>query len=85
MAEFDLPSMVGFVLSVTQQERLVYVGHSQGTTIGFAAFSSNAKLASQVSTFVALGPAARAGHVKGAFQLIAPYATSITEFLEVKL
>ena len=36
MAKFDLPSMLMYVLNVTKEEQLYYVGHSQGTMIIFA-------------------------------------------------
>lgn len=34
MAKFDLPAAINFVLEKTGQEKLYYIGYSQGTTIG---------------------------------------------------
>lgn len=34
MAKYDLPATIDFILKKTGQEKLHYVGHSQGTTIG---------------------------------------------------
>lgn len=34
MAKYDLPATINFIVEKTGQERLYYVGHSQGTTIG---------------------------------------------------
>lgn len=34
MAKYDLPSTIHFILNKTGQEKLHYIGHSQGTTIG---------------------------------------------------
>lgn len=34
MAKYDLPDTINFIVEKTGQERLYYVGHSQGTTIG---------------------------------------------------
>jgi len=45
MAETDLPTMVDYILKVTKKTKLAYVGHSQGTLIGFAKFSSDVKFA----------------------------------------
>ena len=32
MGMYDLPAFVDFVLEHTQKEKLIYIGHSQGTT-----------------------------------------------------
>lgn len=34
MAKYDLPATIDFILKKTGQDKLHYVGHSQGTTIG---------------------------------------------------
>lgn len=41
MAKFDLPAIVEYVLAITGQPNLYYVGHSQGTQIGFIKFSED--------------------------------------------
>ena len=56
MAAHDLPAMLEYVLNGTGQPDLFYVGHSQGTLIGFTAFSSNPELAKKVKIFFALAP-----------------------------
>eukprot|EP00411_Alexandrium_monilatum_P123993 CAMPEP_0175638258 /NCGR_PEP_ID=MMETSP0097-20121207/3132_1 /TAXON_ID=311494 /ORGANISM="Alexandrium monilatum, Strain CCMP3105" /LENGTH=387 /DNA_ID=CAMNT_0016943957 /DNA_START=11 /DNA_END=1170 /DNA_ORIENTATION=+ len=56
MAEYDLPAEVDYILRHTGAQRFAYVGHSEGSTQAFAAFSSNSKLASKVSVFVAMAP-----------------------------
>uniref|UniRef100_UPI00358E624E lysosomal acid lipase/cholesteryl ester hydrolase-like n=1 Tax=Myxine glutinosa TaxID=7769 RepID=UPI00358E624E len=62
MATYDLPAVVDFILEVTRNQQLFYVGHSQGTTIGMAAFSSNASLAKKIRLFCALAPVATVGY-----------------------
>ena len=49
MAAYDLPSSVDYILHSTGASSLGYVGHSQGTTMGFAALSSQPQLAQKVS------------------------------------
>ncbi|XP_004369971.1 lysosomal acid lipase/cholesteryl ester hydrolase isoform X1 [Trichechus manatus latirostris] len=56
MANYDLPASINFILSKTGQEQLYYVGHSQGTTIGFIAFSRIPELAKRIKMFFALAP-----------------------------
>lgn len=63
-AKYDLPASLEFALRVSKQRRISYVGHSQGTTIGFAAFSKNQALAAKVDLFVALAPVATVSNMK---------------------
>ncbi|XP_054428783.1 lysosomal acid lipase/cholesteryl ester hydrolase [Pteronotus mesoamericanus] len=58
MAHYDLPASINFVLKKTGQEQVYYVGHSQGTTIGFIAFSRIPELAKKIKMFFALAPVA---------------------------
>jgi predicted esterase len=64
MAKNDLPSMINYILKLTNQEKLFYIGHSQGTMIGFSQFSQNTVLASKVKLFIALGPVATVGSIE---------------------
>ncbi|XP_054687783.1 lipase member M-like [Grus americana] len=57
MAVYDLPAMVGFILRQTGQEKLFYIGHAQGNSLGFIAFSSMPQLAEKIKMFFVLGPA----------------------------
>ena len=50
MAAYDLPASIDFILAATGAASLGYVGHSQGTTMGFAALSSQPDLAQKVIT-----------------------------------
>ncbi|XP_062989352.1 lysosomal acid lipase/cholesteryl ester hydrolase-like [Elgaria multicarinata webbii] len=56
MGYYDIPAVIYFILDKTGQQQLSYVGYSEGTTIGFIAFSSWPKLAERVKVFFALGP-----------------------------
>ncbi|KAK5850366.1 hypothetical protein PBY51_001250 [Eleginops maclovinus] len=58
MALKDLPAMVNHILKVTGQEQIYYIGHSQGTTIAFIAFSALPELASKIKMFFGLAPVA---------------------------
>nr|XP_006121546.2 lipase member M-like [Pelodiscus sinensis] len=56
MALYDLPAIINFILQKTRQEQLYYIGYSQGTTLGFVAFSSLPRLAQKIKIFFALAP-----------------------------
>ncbi|KAG8435537.1 hypothetical protein GDO86_013463 [Hymenochirus boettgeri] len=58
MAKKDLPAVINFILKKTGQEQIFYVGHSQGTTIAFIAFSSMPQLANKIKMFFGLAPVA---------------------------
>ncbi|XP_007537843.1 lipase member M isoform X2 [Erinaceus europaeus] len=64
MARFDLPAVINFILQKTGQEKIYYVGYSQGTTMGFIAFSTMPELAQKIKTFFALAPIATVKYAK---------------------
>eukprot|EP00741_Cyanophora_paradoxa_P020167 tig00000219_g19467.t1 len=59
MVQYDIPAALSHVLKINGAASLVYVGFSQGTALAFATLSTNPAIASKVSLFVALAPAAR--------------------------
>ncbi|KAM9188003.1 lipase member M-like [Mergus octosetaceus] len=65
MAMYDVPAMVSFILQHTAQEKLYYVGHAQGNSLGFIAFSSMPQLAQKIKVFFALAPLYTFHHAKG--------------------
>lgn len=78
MAALDLPAMFDHVRHTTGQEQVHYVGHSQGTMIGFAAFSTNLTLAAMVKRFYALAPVANVGNIKSPIKALAPYSSDLS-------
>ncbi|KAG7507189.1 lysosomal acid lipase/cholesteryl ester hydrolase [Solea senegalensis] len=58
MALKDLPAVVNHILKTTRQQHIYYIGHSQGTTTAFIAFSTLPELSSKIRLFVALAPVA---------------------------
>ncbi|CAM4582684.1 lysosomal acid lipase/cholesteryl ester hydrolase isoform X2 [Lepidochelys kempii] len=58
MAKYDLPATINFIVNKTGQEKIYYIGHSQGTTIAFIAFSTMPELAKKIKMFFALAPVA---------------------------
>ncbi|CAF3492212.1 unnamed protein product [Rotaria socialis] len=65
MARDDLPSMIYYILNQTRQTQIGYVGHFQGTMIGFAEFGSFSNSAqNNVSLYGALAPVAHLAHIK---------------------
>lgn len=57
MAKYDEPAMIDYVLNLTGQQTLSYVGHSQGTTLMFTALAEGfGDLGKKLNLFVALAP-----------------------------
>jgi pimeloyl-ACP methyl ester carboxylesterase len=84
MAKFDVPAITEFALSTTGQPNLYYVGHSQGTTVGFIQFSQNPTWAqSKIKQFHALAPVAWLAHTTSPLRLIAPFADAMGFLLEL--
>ncbi|KAM5322553.1 lipase member J [Glossophaga mutica] len=64
MAKYDLPASIDFIVKQTGQKEIFYVGHSQGTTIGFITFSTIPKIAERIKIFFALAPVFSIKYVK---------------------
>ncbi|CDW90338.1 ab-hydrolase associated lipase region family protein [Stylonychia lemnae] len=63
MGDYDLPAAFEYIRNVTKQEKLAYIGHSQGTSQLFYSLSNNETyFQDKISIFIALGPATRLTH-----------------------
>ncbi len=74
--------MLDYVLGTSGVEELFYVGHSQGTVMGFAGFTLNQTLAKHIKAFFALAPVTTVKHVKGLFELMSE--ALVKEAIEVR-
>lgn len=70
MAKKDLPAVINFIVQKTGQEQLFYIGHSQGTTIAFIAFSTMPELAKRIKLFFGLAPVATVGFATSPLALL---------------
>ena len=79
MAKYDLPASIDYILGVTKQKNLVYIGHSQGTLIAFAALSKNYVAAKKIKLFIALAPIVTIGNIEVTLlRTLADVATAIS-------
>ncbi|XP_052863614.1 lipase 1-like [Anopheles cruzii] len=66
----DLPAMIDYILEQTQQPRLHYVGHSQGTTAFFVMASSRPEYNEKVIQIQAMAPVAFMEHMNSPLLLL---------------
>ena len=79
MAQYDVPAIINKALEITNQSQVSYVGHSQGTLVGFAKFSSDLEFAKKVKVFIAMGPVAFINNMKSPpLRLLAPFSRQLT-------
>ena len=77
MAEFDLPSMLNYVMTYTGQDKIFYTGHSLGTTTFMAMATKHPKLQENIALANLFAPVAYVGHLKGPIRYFAPLGRPI--------
>lgn len=59
----DLPAMIDYVLEQTEQQKLYYIGHSQGTTTFYVMASSKPEYNDKIRAAFSLAPIAFMNHM----------------------
>lgn len=62
IAKYDLPANVDYIKKVTQSDKVLYIGHSQGTIQMFAQICLNPHFQQNIAAFIGLGPVAFVGN-----------------------
>lgn len=85
MGVYDLPASIDYILSLTRQRTLYYIGHSMGTTMFYVMASTRPEYNSKVRLMISLSPVAYMGHIKSSIfrMLYGPLGVSdqITSFI----
>lgn len=58
MGVYDLPAVVDYVLNVTGEQKLHYIGHSMGTTMFYVLMSERPQYKSKILAMYSLAPVA---------------------------
>lgn len=79
MGTKDVPAEIDFILAITGQEKLTYVGHSEGTTQMFIGLSMMPEYyAERMNLFVALAPVASLNHTMSSlFKIMAAHLPEV--------
>ncbi|XP_026763238.2 lipase 3 [Galleria mellonella] len=73
IARVDLPSLIDYVLQITGQKKLYYVGYDQGTTAFFAMASTMPEYGDKIIKMYAMAPMVYMSHVRSPMvRMIAP-------------
>ncbi|XP_072485053.1 gastric triacylglycerol lipase-like isoform X2 [Notamacropus eugenii] len=81
MAKYDLPAILDLINKETRQKKVYYVGHSQGTTIAFAAMSANPKVTERIKINFALAPISILNDLHGPTLLLAQLPATLFKLL----
>lgn len=76
MGQYDLPTMIDYVLKATGEEQLHYIGHSQGTTAFFIMGAIRPEYNSKIRTMHALAPIAFMSN------LVSPFIRFLSPFVD---
>ncbi|XP_043267207.1 lipase 3-like [Venturia canescens] len=64
MGYYDLPATVDYIVANTGQEKINYIGHSQGTTSFFVMLSEKPQYNDKINRFIAYAPIVYANNVR---------------------
>ncbi|NXK96007.1 LIPM Lipase, partial [Formicarius rufipectus] len=70
IGKYDIPAELYFIMNKTGQKDVYYVGHSEGATAGFVAFSTHPVLSQKIKAFFALAPVATITHASSPLVVI---------------
>ena len=83
LAKYDLPGMLTYVLNVTREKQLYYVGHSQGTMMIFAGLSENEALQRRIKTAFLLAPVTRLKNIYSPIKYLALFEPELKVTFEL--
>jgi lysosomal acid lipase/cholesteryl ester hydrolase len=75
--EYDVPANINYILNVTSQSKLTFIGHSMGTTMFFIAMIRHPELNDKIDTMIALAPVASMAHLTSPVKAFAPHVRLI--------
>lgn len=83
MGEYDMPTIIDYILQATGYSQLYYVGHSMGTTLAFAMLSTKTEYNDKIKTYLAMGPVATLNYVETPIKYLAPFSDEINFLLQL--
>ncbi|XP_077640630.1 lysosomal acid lipase/cholesteryl ester hydrolase-like [Lonchura striata] len=81
IGKYDIPAELNFIMNKTGQKDVYYVGHSEGSTAGFIAFSTYPELSQKIKAFFALAPVVTITHATSPLVTITRLPQSLIRLL----
>lgn len=70
--------MIDYIIETTKNEKIFYIGHSQGATVFFVLLSEHPEYNDKIKAMVALAPVTFSSHMKSPlYRLLAKHASEI--------
>ncbi|KAF2886350.1 hypothetical protein ILUMI_19823, partial [Ignelater luminosus] len=83
IGSYDLPAFIDYILHVTKNEKLFYIGHSLGTISFFILNSEKPEYNKKIRLMVGLGPVAYFGNtISPVIHFLATYQNEIQAFVD---
>lgn len=79
MGKYDIPASIRYILAHTHRKRLVYVGHSLGSTLFFIAMIQHPELNKSVELMIGLAPVSSVANLRGMMSLLAKLPVPLLE------
>ncbi|XP_069680604.1 lipase 3-like [Periplaneta americana] len=70
---YDLPAVIDYILEKTGKEKIIYVGHSMGTTLFYIMMSQRPEYNEKITVMISLAPIAYACHSKSGVGYVLGY------------
>ncbi|NXY14311.1 LIPM Lipase, partial [Atrichornis clamosus] len=81
IGKYDIPAELYFIMNKTGQKDVYYIGHSEGSAVGFIAFSTYPELSQKIKAFFALGPVVTITHATSPLVTLTRLPQSLIRFL----
>ncbi|XP_022910210.1 lipase 3-like [Onthophagus taurus] len=79
----DLPAMIDYITETTQQEKIFYIGHSQGTTSFFVMGAEKPEYNDKIRLMAALAPAAYIPNLLSPlYRILSPYWEDLLPYFD---
>lgn len=83
IGNYDIPSVINYILKTTGQSKLSYVGHSLGCGVFFIAMIKHPDLNAKIELMIALSPLSSFANFNAIFRALTPFTDPIENFLRL--